>query len=59
MHLRNDIYHIFGGKRLDLPKMNNVEPKYLYLPINTKVKENDVLYICDKITQFFNSIKDE
>jgi len=39
--------------------MNNVEPKYLYLPINTKVKENDVLYICDKITQFFNSIKDE
>jgi len=55
VHLRNDIYHIFGGKRLDLPKMNNVEPKYLYLPINTKVKAIDVLYICDKIKQFFNS----
>ena len=53
VHLRNDIYHIFGGKRLDLPKMNNIEPRYLYLPLNTKVKENDVMFICDKITQFF------
>lgn len=53
VHLRNDIYHVFGGKRCDLPKMNHIESRYLYLPINTKVKENDVLYICDKITQFF------
>lgn len=54
VHLRNDIYHVFGGKRWDLPKMNHIEPRYLYLPINTKIKENDVMYICDKITQFFN-----
>lgn len=53
VHLRNDIYNIFGGKRLDLPKMNNIEPRYLYLPLNTKVKENDVLFICDKIKEFF------
>lgn len=54
VHLRNDIYTIFGGTRLDLPNMNKLEPKYLYLPLNTKVTENDVLFICQKINEFFN-----
>jgi perosamine synthetase len=54
VHLRNDIYTIFGGTRLDLPNMNKLEPKYLYLPLNTKVTENDVLFICQKINEFFS-----
>lgn len=54
VHLRNDIYTIFGGTRLDLPNMNKLEPKYLYLPLNTKVTETDVLFICQKINEFFN-----
>jgi len=56
VHLRNDIYHLFGGKRLDLPNMNKIEPRYLYLPINTKVSESDVLYICNKVKEFFKTI---
>lgn len=53
VHLRNDIYTIFGGKRLDLPNMNKLEPKYLYLPLNTKITEEEVLFVCKKIKEFF------
>lgn len=53
VHLRNDIYSLFGGKRLNLPIMNKLEEKYLYLPLNTKVSESDVLYICSTINNFF------
>lgn len=53
VHLRNDIYNLFGGKRLNLPKMNELESKYLYLPLNTHVKEDDVLYICNCIKKFY------
>lgn len=54
VHLRNDIYHIFGGTRLNLQNMNKIESQYLYLPLNTKVTEQDVLFICNKIKEFFN-----
>lgn len=53
VHLRNDIYYIFGGNRLDLPNMNKLESKYLYLPLNTKITESDVLLICEVINEFF------
>jgi perosamine synthetase len=53
IHLRNDIFKVFGGKRLDLPKMNSKEERYLYLPLNTEVSIPDVDYICDKITEFY------
>jgi perosamine synthetase len=54
VHLRNDIYHLFGGKRLELQNMNKLEERYLYLPLNTKVTEEDVLYICATINKFYN-----
>jgi dTDP-4-amino-4,6-dideoxygalactose transaminase len=53
VHLRNDIYSVFGGQRQNLPKMNELEDKYLYLPLNTKVTEQDVLYICGEIKKFY------
>lgn len=46
---RNDTYTIFGGKRADLPVMNEIEDKYLSLPIGMHVSEEDVHYICNKI----------
>lgn len=46
---RNDTYKIFGGKRADLPVMNEIENKYLSLPIGMHVSEEDVHYITDKI----------
>ena len=53
VHIRNDLFKILGGKRLDLPNMNWVEPRYLCLPINPKVTVSDIRYICDKIRQFY------
>jgi len=53
VHLRNDIYSVFGGKRENLPKMNELESQYLYLPLNTHVKDEDVLYICKCIKEFY------
>jgi perosamine synthetase len=48
-HLRNDIFKVFGGKRLPLHNMNEFEDKYLYLPLNLKITKKDVGFICDKI----------
>jgi len=52
VHLRNDIYKVFGGKRQNLPNMNWLEPRYLCLPINPKVTENDVKHVCGMINKF-------
>lgn len=46
VQVRNDIYHIFGGKRADLPVMNKIESKYLSLPLHLKLTEDDVHYVC-------------
>ena len=53
IHLRNDIFKVLGGKRLDLPNMNWVESRYLYLPLNTKVTVDDVNYISDRVKEFY------
>jgi perosamine synthetase len=45
-HIRNDIFRVFGGKRLDLPGMNEVELQYICLPLNDYVGVEDVRYIC-------------
>lgn len=55
VHLRNDIYHLFGGKRQNLPKMNEMENKYLYLPLNPKITKKDVCYICNEVNNFFKN----
>lgn len=55
VHLRNDIFSIFGGKRLNMPNMDWIEPRYLYLPINPKVTKENVKYICEKIKEFYVS----
>lgn len=49
VHLRNDIYRVFGGKRLDLPVMNKVEEKYISIPVGKNVSEEDARYITDVI----------
>lgn len=56
VHLRNDIYSVFGATRLDLPNMNYIESRYLYLPLNTKVTEADVLYICGLIKKYYDNV---
>lgn len=50
VQLRNDIFNVFGGRRNDdVPVMDAVEGKYISLPLNMKVTEDDVQYICDLI----------
>ena len=53
IHLRNDIYAVFGGKRKNLPNMDYIEPRYLYLPLNPEVSLKNVRYICRAIAEFF------
>ncbi len=49
VQVRNDIYSIFGGKRADLPVMNEIEEQYLCLPLGMHVSVEDVEMICDLI----------
>jgi dTDP-4-amino-4,6-dideoxygalactose transaminase len=42
IHLRNDIFTPFGSKRQDLPNMNWVEQRYMYVPMHIKMKPRDV-----------------
>lgn len=51
VQVRNDIYKIFGGKRTKLPVMNELEEKYLCLPIGMHVTDEDVEYITDVIKE--------
>jgi len=49
VHFRNDRYSIFGGRRDDLPNMDDVEERYIVLPMHMKVTEANVNYICEVI----------
>ena len=46
---RNDILSIFGGKRAELPVMNELEDKYISLPLNMKITEEDAHNIVNVI----------
>ena len=50
VHLRNDIYKAFGGKRQNLINMNDIEEKYLYLPLNSYITEDQV----EEVITIFN-----
>ena len=49
VHLRNDIFTPFGGKRLDLPNMNKIEDQYLYIPIHSNMTEADAEFVVDMV----------
>ena len=49
VHLRNDIFTPFGGKRQNLPNMNEIEKEYLYIPIHTKMFKTDAKYVADVV----------
>ena len=45
IHLRNDIVKAFGGKRLPLPGMDDIEHRYLYIPLNARMTLKDARYV--------------
>jgi dTDP-4-amino-4,6-dideoxygalactose transaminase len=48
-HIRNDVFKVFGGKRLNLAGMHEVEQQYICLPLNDWVTIDDVRYICNQV----------
>ncbi len=42
VHVRNDICPIFGGVRQNLPVMNEVENKYISIPLHNHLTDDDV-----------------
>ncbi len=55
-HVRNDVFTVFGGKRLPLPGMSEIESKYLCLPLNDAIGLEDVAHVCNAITDFEGTI---
>lgn len=53
-HFRNDIYSVFGKKRLKLPNMNKMENKYFFIPHHHAVSIADARYILKMIENYFN-----
>ena len=56
IHYRNDIYEVFGGKRLDLFNMNTMEDRYLVLPMCCTTKKNDIKYIAGAVKNAMRNI---
>lgn len=51
VQLRNDIFKLFGGKRADLPVMNELEEKYISIPIGPHLTDENIHYVCDRIQE--------
>jgi dTDP-4-amino-4,6-dideoxygalactose transaminase len=51
VQLRNDIFKVFGGKRANLPVMNELEGKYISIPLGPHLSDDDINYVCDKIEE--------
>ena len=51
MHFRNDRYTIFKDywEGCEFPNMDKVEDKYLVLPLHHKLREEDILRVCEEI----------
>lgn len=54
VHFRNDRYTVFGGRNEKLVHMNDIEDKYLVLPLHTHMSTADVKRICLVIREFFS-----
>ena len=61
VHFRNDQYTIFKkfAKNVTFPNMNELEKKYLLLPIHTKMSFKQARYIANEINNIFDNSKYE
>jgi len=51
VHIRCDVYPIFGGERLDLPVMNELESKYVSIPLHMGLSDEDVTKIIETVKE--------
>jgi len=49
VHFRNDYSPIFGGKRLELPTMNEIEKNYICIPVHNHMTYDDVTRVIETI----------
>lgn len=49
VHLRNDIFTPFGGKRQELVNINRIESQYLYIPLHSNMTIEDAEYVADVV----------
>jgi len=49
VHYRNDRYSVFGGRRTDLTNMDDLEERYLVLPLHLRMTQEHIIQICDVI----------
>jgi dTDP-4-amino-4,6-dideoxygalactose transaminase len=54
VQIRNDIYKVFGGVRQNLPNMNELENKYVSIPLQNVMSLEDAEYIKDVIEEGWN-----
>lgn len=51
VHERNDLYSIFGGKRKDLPNLENFSKTNISIPLYQNLSDNNVGYIIKSIKE--------
>lgn len=51
VQVRNDIYTVFGGQRTELPALNEIEEKYISIPLGMHLGIDDIDFVCDVIKE--------
>lgn len=51
VHVRNDAYQVFGGRRRDLPAVDRFEKTHISIPIHGKLTDEDVTRIITSIKE--------
>jgi len=55
VQVRNDIYKLFGGKRLELPNINEIEHKRLSIPLHFRLTFAGMQEVVSVIKSFYNA----
>jgi len=45
VHVRNDLYTVFGGLRRDLPNLDRFTDTYISIPLTAQLRDEEVSYI--------------
>ena len=48
-HMRNDMLSIFGKSRQDLTVMNEIENKYVYIPLHQNLTNENIEHVCSSV----------
>jgi len=49
VHMRNDVYSVFGKKRKDLPHLNQFSESFICIPLHNQLSDNQVDHVIQNI----------